>query len=70
MCFTVGCVLGFVGQRATIMRNVRELEVNKCEMMGWCVIQNRNTVLRMELNTFILRSIADAPTLYGLLRQA
>ena len=47
-----------------------ELKVNRCEMMGWCVIQNLNTVWRMELNTFILRSIADAPALYGLRRQA
>ena len=63
-------VLGFVGGRATIMRNVRELKVEKCEMMGLWSIQSSNTVLRMALNTLIYRSIADAPTLYGLLRHA
>ena len=70
MCFTVGCVLGFVGQRATIMRSARELKVNKCEMMGWCVIWNLKTVLRMALKTLIFTSIANAPTFYGLLRRA
>ena len=46
------------------------LKVNKCEMMGSCVIQNLNTVLRLLLNAFIRRSIADAPALYGVLRRA
>ena len=46
------------------------LKVNKCEMMGWCVIQSLITVLRMDLNIFILRSITDAPALYRVLRQA
>ena len=63
-------VLGFVDERTTIMRNVRELKVKKCEMTRWSVIWNLNTVLRMTLNTLNFRSIADAPTLYGLLRHA
>ena len=46
------------------------LKVNKCEMMGSCVIQNLNTVLRLLLNAFICRNIADAPALYGVLRRA
>ena len=61
-------VLGFVDEHATIMRNVRELKVNKCEMTRWSVIWNLNTVLRMTLNTLMLGSVPDAPTLYGLLR--
>ena len=63
-------VLCFVGERATIIRSFRELKVNECEMMGLWSIQSSNTVLRMALNTLIFRTIADAPTLYGLLRHA
>ena len=59
-------VLGFVGGRATIIRSVRELKVNECEMMGLWSIQSSNTVLRMALNTLIFRTIADAPTLRAL----
>ena len=59
-------VLGFVGERASIMRSVRELKVKECEMMGWCSIRNFNTAVRMALATLIFGSIGDAPTLYGL----
>ena len=31
-------VFGFVDKRTTIMRNVRELKVKKCEMTRWSVI--------------------------------
>ena len=58
--------LRFVGQRASIMRSVRELKVNQYELMVWCSIRNFITVVRMALTTLIFRGIGKAPTFYGL----